>query len=66
MSAYTLEVDMGKNCTYMKVGYGKELYVPEGTIIVQDSDFYLYDPNMASIRIQTGTMSSTQTRPRYL
>ena len=25
-----------------KNGYMKELYLPEGTITVQDSDFYLY------------------------
>ena len=115
MPAYTLEVDMGKNCMYSKVlslyktmifiymtcyashimsynviyhiqiiciflsfafmfhaciylrsGYGKELYVPEGTLIVRDSDSYLYDPNWAAIMIQTGSMSSTQTGPRYL
>ena len=40
MSAYTI---------YLRSGYGKELYVPEGTITVRDSDFYQYDPNGAAI-----------------
>ena len=61
-------------CIYLRSGYGKELYVPEGTITVRDSDFYLYDPNGdryndpngTTIMIQTGSMSSTQTGPRYL
>ena len=26
----------------LRSGYGKELYVPEGTITEQDSDLYLY------------------------
>ena len=47
----------------LRSGYGKELYVPEGTITVRDSDLYLYDPNRAAIIIQMGSMSSTQTRP---
>ena len=47
MPANTLEVDTEK-----------KLYVPEGTITVRDSDLYLYDPNGATIMIQTG--------PRYL
>ena len=55
MRIYTLEVDTGK-----------ELYVPEGTITVRDSDFYLYDPHGAVVMIQTGSMSSIQTAPRYL
>ena len=38
-------------CIYLRSGYGKELYVPEGTITVRDSDFYLYDPNGAAIMI---------------
>ena len=42
------------------------LYVPKGTITVQNNDLYLYDPNGATIMIQTGSMSSTQTGPRYL
>ena len=46
-------------CINLKSGYGKELYVLEGTITVRDSDFYLYDPNGAAIIIQTGSMSST-------
>ena len=61
-------------CIYLRSGYGKKLYVPEGTITVRDSDFYLYDlnvdryndPNGTAIMIQTGSMSSTQTGPRYL
>ena len=35
-------------CINLKSGYGKELYVPEGTITVRDSDLYLYDPNLAA------------------
>ena len=50
----------------LRSGYRKELYVPEGTITVRDSDIYPYDPNGATIMIQTGSMSSTQTGPRYL
>ena len=38
-------------CKYLRSGYRKELYVPEGTITVRDSDFYLYDPNKASISV---------------
>ena len=69
-------------CINLRSRYGKELYVPEGTITVRDndlylyvpegtitvrdSDLYLYDPNGAAIMIQTGSMSSTQTRSRYL
>ena len=48
-------------CINLRSGYEKELYVPEGTITVRDSDLYLYDPNMVAIMIQTGYMSSTQT-----
>ena len=40
-------------CKYLRSGYEKELYVPEGTITVQNIDFYLYDPNEAAIMIQT-------------
>ena len=53
-------------CINLRSGYGKELYVPEGTITVRDSDLYLYDPNGAAIMIQTESMSSIQTEPRYL
>ena len=53
-------------CINLRSGCGKELYVSEGTITVRDSDLYLYDPNGASIMIQTGSMSSTQTGLRYL
>ena len=53
-------------CIKFRSRYGKELYVPEGTITVRDNDLYLYDPNGAAIMIQTGSMSSTQTGPRYL
>ena len=38
-------------CINLRSGYGKELYVPEGTITVRDSDLYLYDPNEVSISI---------------
>ena len=31
-------------CKYLRSGYGKELYVPEGTIIVRDGDLYMYVP----------------------
>ena len=51
----TLEVDTEKKCMYLK-----------GTITVRDNDLYLYDPNGAIIMVQTGSMSSTQTGPRYL
>ena len=47
-------------CINLRSGYGKELYVPEGTITVRDSDLYLYDQNGATIMIQTGSMSSTK------
>ena len=50
----------------LRSGYGKELYVPKGIIIVRDSDLYLYDLNGAAIMIRTGSMSLIQTRPRYL
>ena len=53
-------------CINIRSGYGKKLYVPEGTITVRDNDLYLYDPNEAAIMIQTRSMSSTQTGPRYL
>ena len=55
MPANTLEVDTEK-----------KQYVLKGTITVRDSDLYLYDPNMATIMIQTESMSLTQTGPRYL
>ena len=48
-------------CIYLRSGYGKELYVVEGIITVRDSDFYLYDPNEATIMIQMESISSTQT-----
>ena len=38
-------------CINLRSGYGKELYVPEGTITVRDSDLYPYDPNGAAIMI---------------
>ena len=31
-------------CKYLRSGYGKQLYVPEGTIIVRDNDLYLFIP----------------------
>ena len=56
MPVNTLEVDTEK----------KNMYVPEGTITVRDSDLYLYDPNGAAIMIQIGSMSSTKTGSRCL
>ena len=53
-------------CINLRSGYEKELYEPEGTITVRDNDLYLYDLNGAAIMIKTGSMSSTQTGPRYL
>ena len=53
-------------CINLGSGYGKELYVLEGTITIRDNDLYLYDPNGAAIMIQKGSMSSTQTEPQYL
>ena len=50
-------------CINLRSGYGKERYVPEGTITVRDSDLYLYDLNGAAIMIQTGSMSLTQMGP---
>ena len=50
----------------LRSGYGKELYVPEGTITVRDNDLYLYDPNGAAVMIQMGSISSIQTGSRYL
>ena len=38
-------------CINLRIGYKKELYVPEGTITVRDNDLYLYDPNEAAIMI---------------
>ena len=38
-------------CINLRSGYGKKLYVLEGTITVRDSDIYLYDPNGAAIMI---------------
>ena len=31
-------------CIFQRNGYGKGLYVPEGTITVCDSDLYMYCP----------------------
>ena len=69
-------------CKYLRSRYENELYVPEGTITVRDSDLYLYVPegiitvqdsdlylynqNGAVIMIKMGSMSSTQTGLRYL
>ena len=53
-------------CIYLRSGYGKKLYVPEGTIIVRDSDFYLYDSNEAAIMIHMGSMSLAKRGPPYL
>ena len=65
VSVYLSFAFMFNACINLRSGYEKELYVPEGTITVQDSDLYLYDPNGAAIMIQTGYMSLTQTWPRY-
>ena len=53
-------------CINLKSRYRRELYVPEDTITVRDSDLYLYDPNGAAIMIQMRSMPSTQMGPRYL
>ena len=42
---------------FQEVDNGYNLYVPEGTITVRDSDLYMYDQNGAAIMIQTGSMS---------
>ena len=42
---------------------GYNMYVPEGTITVRDSDLYLYDLDGDVIMIKTGSMSSIQTGP---
>ena len=55
MPANTLEVDTGE-----------KLYVPEGTITVRDSDFYLYDPNGASISINCMLQQLYPYRHAYL
>ena len=34
-------------CINLRSGYGKELYVLEGTITIRDNDLYLNDPNEA-------------------
>ena len=36
-------------CKYLRSGYGKQLYVPEGTITVRDNDIYLYIPEVSSL-----------------
>ena len=51
---------------FQKVDNEYNLYVPEGTITVRDSDLYQYDPNMAAIMIKTGSMLLTQIGPRYI
>ena len=43
-------------CIFQEVDNGYNLYVPEGTITVQDSDLYLYDLNGTVIMIQTGSL----------
>ena len=53
-------------CINLRSGYGKELYIPKGTITLRDNDLYLYDSNVAAIMIKMGSMSSAQTGPRYL
>ena len=61
-------------CKYHISGYGRELYVPKGTIIilylyvpqgtitVQDSDLYLYVPE-GTITIRDSDLCMTQTGP---
>ena len=66
--AYTCHIFfMFHACINLRSGYGKELYVPEGiiiirdndlylyvlegTITIRDNDLYLYDPNEAAIMI---------------
>ena len=56
-----LHAFMFHSCIHLRSGYGKELYVLEGTITVRDSGLYLYDPNGAAIMIKIGSMPSTQT-----
>ena len=47
---------------YLRSGYGKELYVPEGTITVRDSDLYLYVLK-GTITVRDSDLCMTQTRP---
>ena len=54
MSAYSKEMDTGKNCVYPRV---LSLYETMSSICA-----LLYDPNGAAVMTQTGFMSSTQTR----
>ena len=49
-------------CKYHRSGYGRELYVPEGTITVRDSDLYLYVPE-GTITVRDSDLYMTQTRP---
>ena len=48
---------------FQEVDNEYNLYVPEDTITIRDSDLYLYDQNGTAIMIQMGSMSLTQTRP---
>ena len=61
-------------CKYHKSGYGRELYVPEGTITVlylyvpegtitvRDNDLYLYVPE-GTITVRESDLCMTQTGP---
>ena len=49
-------------CKYLRSGYGKELYVPEGTITIQDNDLYLYVPE-GIITVRDSDICMTQTGP---
>ena len=37
-----ISFNMFHACIFQKTGYEKEMYVPEGTITIRDSDLYLY------------------------
>ena len=47
---------------YLRSGYGRKLYVPEGTITIRDSDLYLYVPK-GTITIRDSDLCLTQTGP---
>ena len=54
---YILVIFFYVSCLHnLRSGYGKELYVPEGTITVRDIDLYLYDLNETAIMIKTGPL----------
>ena len=49
-------------CKYHRSGYGRELYVPEGTITIRDSGLYLYVPE-GTITVRDSDLCITQMRP---